>query len=54
MKYLSDIEIAQSCKMKPILEIAKKCGFSSVEYFVREFVEKEKISPKDYRTAHRH
>ncbi len=35
MKYLSDIEIAQSCKMKPILEIAKKCGIceDDIEYY---------------------
>ena len=26
MAYLSDIEIAQACKMKPITEIAKKAG----------------------------
>ena len=28
MAYLSDIEIAQACKMKPITEIAKKAGVS--------------------------
>ena len=35
MKYLSDIEIAQSCKMQPILEIAKKCGINEddIEYY---------------------
>ena len=26
MAYLTDIEIAQSCKMKPITEIAEKAG----------------------------
>ena len=28
MAYLSDIEIAQSCKMKPISEIAEKIGLT--------------------------
>ena len=28
MAYLSDIEIAQSCKMKPIGEIAEKIGIT--------------------------
>ena len=28
MAYLSDIEIAQSCKMKPIGEIAEKIGIA--------------------------
>lgn len=31
MAYLSDIEIAQSCKMQPITEIAKKIGLSEDE-----------------------
>ncbi len=35
MAYLTDIEIAQSCKLKPILEIAKKCGITEddIEFY---------------------
>ncbi len=35
MKYLSDIEIAQSCKLQPISEIAKKCGIGDddIEFY---------------------
>ena len=35
MAYLTDIEIAQSCKMQPIIEIAKKCGIGEddIEYY---------------------
>ena len=35
MAYLTDIEIAQSCKLQPILEIAKKCGIAEdeIEYY---------------------
>ena len=31
MAHLTDIEIAQSCKLKPIVEIAKKCGIGEDE-----------------------
>lgn len=35
MKYLSDIEIAQSCKLERIIDIAKKCGIAEddIEYY---------------------
>ena len=35
MNYLSDIEIAQSCKMRPITEIAKEVGIG--EEFIEQY-----------------
>ena len=49
MTYLSDIEIAHSCKMKPITEIAEKCGFGCQQYLNDTFKKSTGVSPGKYR-----
>ena len=48
MGFKSDIEIAQSCTMKPITEIAAVCGFQSIQYFSKYFKAVTGVTPKVY------
>ena len=49
MQYKTDIEIAQSCQLKHINEIAKTSGFNSIRTFNRIFKAHKGISPHEYR-----
>ena len=50
---MTDIEIAQSCKMQPIGEIAARCGYQTLSNFNRQFRSRYGKSPRRCREESR-
>jgi AraC-like DNA-binding protein len=56
--YVNDVRVAEAClllrqSIRPIAEIARRCGFATLGHFHRQLVRRTGLGPRDYRQVMR-